>query len=124
MGQQLGPFSHCLQPLQYCCQGGPPPGKWEKKTAHPLLQTSRWLKPRREAWLGLGPPAPEVCGKRKGPGRWGRARPAQILDGAVCAGSPMGWGTALGASNSLDRRQQLLKKLLHSCHLLGGKRAL
>lgn len=52
----------------------------------------------------------------------GRGSTAQIQDGAMCAGSPMSWGTALGASNWLDRRQQLLKKLLHSCHLLGGRR--
>lgn len=102
MGQRLGPFLPLPTAPPILLPGALPPGTREKRAAHPLLQTARWLRPGTKAWPGLGLPAcPRGLWEEDRSGMVGTgARPAQIQDGAARAGSPRSWGTALEASDS------------------------
>ena len=67
-GLAAGPLSPAAySPSNTVIGRAPPPGKWDKKAAHPLRQTGRGLKPGRRAWPGFDLSAPEACGKRMGP---------------------------------------------------------
>lgn len=93
MGQRLGPFSRCLQPLQYCCQR-PTFRKTAESSPTPAAD-SQAARARKEGLARPGPACLRGPWEGDGSGRVGiGARPAQIQDGATRAGSPVSWGPA------------------------------
>ena len=96
------PFSRCLQPLQYCCQGGGPHLQGNGIRKQPTRCSRQPGGGNQEG----GPGQALTCLPQRPVGRgWVQkgekgAQLAQIQDGAMHAESPVSRGTVLGDSNS------------------------
>lgn len=124
MGQRLGPFLPLPTALPNTAAGGGPASRdTGEEGSPPPAAESQEAEARKEGLAGPQPTCPRGLWKEDRSGmvgtgstgsdpRWCRAcwAPQELGD---CAGGQRLW---------LDRRQQLLKKLLHSCHLLGVRR--
>lgn len=100
-GSAAGPLLPLPTAPPILLPGGPTSREMgEESSPHPA-ENSQVAEAKKEGLARPWPACPRGLWEedRSGRIRTG-ARPAQIQDGATCAGSPMSWETALGASNS------------------------
>lgn len=125
-GSAAGPLLPLPTAPPILLSGGPTSREMGEENSPPPAADIQVAEARKGGLARPWPACPRGLWKEEGSGKVGTGLTGSDPRWCRVCWVPYGLRDCAGGQqrNSLDRRQQLLKKLLHSCHLLGGKRAL